>query len=446
MTVFHQTDVKEARTRPAPRPDSAIDSRPYLVKKPSQQSALRKMVRILKRPVTVLLLLRRLDSNDGVASYCETLVKGLNAQGDRVVIISGSVTHLYGSTPRFDAISSGVVEWIVVPGLRSKFPKIADIRRILSAIKQHSIDVISPQGLSILPVAFLLSKISRCPVVANYHPSMGGNTVSNVATEYSLKTKLAYRGLVTLFRPDRVIAISKEAAEFFHAGCGVPSDRIALINNGIDTVAYRPPTAEEKEKARQRFSIPENALVCELSGRLNLNKGHDIVADAIRILRKTRPELNVICLFSGGGDQAEDIKSYVFKDEADAKSFQFLGFTDFVTLRDMYWAADIGLLPSRFEGFGISMIEAMSCGCVPIRTPGGGWREQITDGVSGFIVPFNDPQALADRIAELSDPMKRQAMREKAIAHVASQFSQDVTVAKTSDLYRDIVSQRAVAA
>jgi glycosyltransferase involved in cell wall biosynthesis len=392
----------------------------------------------LKKPVTTLLMLRRMDCNDGVASYCETLIKGLTARGDRVVIVSGPVTQLYGSALRYQAISESVVDWIVLAGLKEKRPKLATIKSILAVIRAHSVDVISPQGLALLPLTFLISKLARRPVVGNYHPSMGGSAAGTVATSYSLKTKLGYRALITFFGPDRLIAISKDAADFFRIGCGFRSDRIALINNGIDTATYRPANAEERHRARQRFSISGDALVCELSGRLNFNKGHDIVIDAIRILRRTKPELNVVCLFPGAGDQAEAIKAYAFKDEADAKSFQFLGFTDNETLRDAYWAADIGLLPSRFEGFGISMIEAMGCGCVPIRTPGGGWQEQIVDGSNGFVIPFNDPRALANRIFELSDPVRRAAMRDNAINYAAENFSQEKMIEKTSELYREV--------
>lgn len=394
----------------------------------------------MKDPVTVLLMLKRMDCNDGVASYCETLIKGLQARGDRVVIISGPVTQFYGSASRYQAISKAVADWIVLPELRTKLLKLSGIRRILAAIRQHSVNVISPQGLSLLPLTFLLSKLTRLPVIATYHPSMGGGAASNVATSHSIKAKLAYRVLLTVFRPDRLIAISKETASFFQADCGVDARRIALINNGIDTAFYRPPTGAERQDALTRFSIPAGALVCALSGRLNFNKGHDIVIDAIRSLRRTNPALQVICLFPGAGDEAEAIKAYAFQDDADSQSFQFLGFTDTETLRQVYWATDIGLLPSRFEGFGISMVEAMACGCVAIRTPGGGWQEQIVDGSNGFVIPFNDSQALADRILELTDPHRRELLCRNAASYAGAHFSQETMIVKTSDLYREVAS------
>ena len=148
----------------------------------------------------------------------------------------------------------------------------------------------------------------------------------------------------------------------------------------------------------------------------------------------------MVCLFAGAGDQGSEIQAYAKKDGNDPEAFRFLGFLGLEPLRDVYWAADLALMPSRFESYGLVMAEAMSCGCVPIRTPSGGWQDQIIDGDNGFLIPFNDPQALADRIAELSDPDLLARMREKAINYARENFSQEKMIASTSDLYRSVVT------
>ena len=169
----------------------------------------------MKNPVTVLLLLKRVDCNDGVASYCETLINGLNARGDRVVIVSGPVTELYGSSSRRNALAEGAHDWVVIDDFRPNRPIPSVIRRLLKTIQTYSVDVISPQGLSLLPLTFLLSKLSGRPVIANYHPSMMGKTADKIATRHSFLTKLSYRFIATFFGPDRIIAISKDVAKFF---------------------------------------------------------------------------------------------------------------------------------------------------------------------------------------------------------------------------------------
>jgi glycosyltransferase involved in cell wall biosynthesis len=390
----------------------------------------------MDRPVTVMLLLRRFDSNDGVASYCETLIRGLAARGDRVVIVSGPVSEIYGSAARHAAIKGIVLDWIVLDALAAITPKSGVLRRIAAVMREHKVDVISPQGLSLLPMAYFLSKLGRRPVVANYLPSMGGGAAHLVATRRSFKSRLGYRVSLAVFTPAWLIAMSKEILDFFVEDCGVSPGRVAHIVPGIDTDKFRPPTQAEAAASKASFQIPDDVLVCVLTARLSFNKGHDIVVDAIRSLRATNPDLRILCLFPGAGDQSDAIQAYAFRDAADSVAFRFLGFVAEETLRTVYWASDIGLLPSRFEGFGLAIAEAMSCGCVPIRTPAGGARDQIVDGLNGFVVPFNDPLALAERILCLWDPVRRAEMRANTIQVAQSKFSRASMVASTSDLYR----------
>jgi len=189
---------------------------------------------------------------------------------------------------------------------------------------------------------------------------------------------------------------------------------------------------------RAKFALAEDDLVCILPGRLNFQKGHDLAVDAVRSLRRSRPELRVVCLFAGAGDLAGEIEAYALHDDADAAAFRFLGFLNARGLREAYWAADIGLLPSRAESFGLVIPEAMRCGCVPVRTPSGGWQDQIVDGVNGFVVPFDDAPALAERIATLADRERRETMRGRAIAHATENFDQRRMLAATADLYREV--------
>jgi glycosyltransferase involved in cell wall biosynthesis len=167
-----------------------------------------------------------------------------------------------------------------------------------------------------------------------------------------------------------------------------------------------------------------------------------VVVDAVRILRRSDPELSVVCLFPGGGDQAETIQAYAFVDAADRAAFRFLGFLEAEAFRRVYWAADVGLLPSRFEGFGYVIAEAMSCGCVPIRTPSGGCSDQIVEGVNGFVIPFNDAALLARRLAELAQPLRRAQMRENALDFAARHFDQRTMIAETDTLYRTVAANR----
>jgi len=390
------------------------------------------------RNVTILLLLARVDCNDGVASYCQSLVEGLREQGERVVLVSGPVTELYGSETRRAAINAAVLEWVVLDELRASRPQPSVIRAISNTIRKHAVDVIGLQGLSLLPLAFGIGKFAGLPVVANFHAPTIPSIRSGGRGPSSVLKRLAYRFITNAFSAQRFIAISKDVVTFYREFCTIPEKRVAYIPMGIDTTMYRPPTPDERKAARDAFSLREEHLVCVLPGRLNFQKGHDIVVDAVRDLRRDRPDLRVVCLFPGAGDSAGEIEAYALHDEADATAFRFLGFLTGDGMREAYWAADIAVLPSRFESFALVIPEAMLCGCVPIRTPSGGWEDQIDDGSNGFVIPFDDSRTLGERIARLADPELRGTMRERAIAYATVKFDRRRMLAATAELYRNV--------
>nr|WP_281422879.1 glycosyltransferase family 4 protein [Sphingomonas yunnanensis] len=170
---------------------------------------------------------------------------------------------------------------------------------------------------------------------------------------------------------------------------------------------FYPPAPAQREAARASFGFAPTDIVCILAARLAWNKGHDLLIKAVRDLRERHPEYGFKCLFigSGGADREAEIKALAHQGEADADTFRFVGFVKDV--RDAMWASDVAVLPSRFEGFAISMVEAMATGLVPIRTPAGGATDQIVDGETGYIVPFEDSDALGAAILALADPVRR---------------------------------------
>ncbi len=396
----------------------------------------------MSAPATILMMLKRVDCVDGVAAYLETLVKGLTARGDRVIMLSGPVSTPDGSATRRDALRAAVVDWVVIDDLQFNRPVPAQVRRILALIRQHGVTVLGPHGLAIMPFAWLIARLSGKGMVGNYHPSVWGDVARDLPVRRPFKQRVLYRTICTLFPATRFIAASKEVETFFRRDCGIPARRIHFQVFGIDSATYQPAADLERERIRAGLGIAPGTLVCVLSGRLALVKGHDIAVDAIRQLRRERPDLRLVCLFAGSGSQKEEIEAYAHHDDADRASFVFLGFINSAKrLREIYCAADILLLPSRFEGLPSVVSEAMCCGAVPIRSPSGGWQDQVIDGDNGFVVPFNDAPAVAARIVELSDPARLLEMRNRAIAFASKKFDKQVMIDGTSELYRAIASR-----
>ena len=388
--------------------------------------------------VTTLFLLSRIDCVDGVAGYLETVIEGIRREGDQVVIVSGPVSTPDGSGRRQRGIQRVALDWLVLEHLAVKIPNPFQVARILRFIRAHNVKVIAPQGFKMLPYARLLSRLAGgLPVVAHFHPSAHASSIGQLA-DASPSASRAYKLTTSLFGADRYIAASSEVRDFFERDCGIATSLIADQPFGINDAIFRMPQEAERRAARDTFGLPAGALVCVLPGRLNLVKGHDIAVEAIRLLRRRRPDLGVMCLFAGGGDQREQIEAAALRDDDDRTAFRFLGFIPSAEeMRSVLWASDVCLLPSRFESFAIAIVESMACGVVPIRTPSGGYRDQIVDDVDGFIVPFEDAAALADRIETLGDAGRRASMGLSAAASAQAKFTQQAMARGTMRLFRE---------
>jgi len=125
--------------------------------------------------LNVLFLLAKVNCNDGIASYCETLLDGLSKRKVRFFIASGSVYFWDEPTrKRRDAIQINAIEWRIYPQLRSA-PRITEFIDLAKFVRARNISVINVHGLSMLLWGRALSLVTGARLVATYHPSAWGD-------------------------------------------------------------------------------------------------------------------------------------------------------------------------------------------------------------------------------------------------------------------------------
>jgi D-inositol-3-phosphate glycosyltransferase len=108
-------------------------------------------------------------------------------------------------------------------------------------------------------------------------------------------------------------------------------------------------------------------------------------------------------------------------------------------LADFYSAADVVLVPSRSESFGLVALEAQACGTPVIAAEVGGLRYVVADGVSGFLVEGHDPGDHAERVLLLLGDPERAARMGEAAVERSRRFSWDATAAGMLQVYREVV-------
>jgi D-inositol-3-phosphate glycosyltransferase len=215
---------------------------------------------------------------------------------------------------------------------------------------------------------------------------------------------------------------------------GATPERLCTSPPGIDHIVFSP---GDRAEARRWLGLGDGPIVLFV-GRIQPLKGLDVAVEALALLDGT-PELLVV-----GGPSGPDGAAEVEKVEARAGE---LGIADrvFVVapqphthLAGFYRAADVLIMPSRSESFGLVAAEAQACGLPVIASMVGGLQYVVAEGESGHLVAGGDPAAYAAALARiLDDPAHAAALSSGALAN-AARFSWRATADRLLELYDGI--------
>ena len=222
-------------------------------------------------------------------------------------------------------------------------------------------------------------------------------------------------------------------------------DIVHVVSPGVDLFTFTP--GESRSAARELVSLPHDALVVSFVGRIQPHKGPEVLIRATSELVKHSPLLRhkLVVNVMGGASGAST-------DEVDRlkELTTWLGIDDVVRfeppvarqdLAQWYRAADLVVVPSYSESFGLVALEAQACGTPVVATAVGGLRTAVADGISGVLVDGHDPKAWSSVIARLlQEPQRRVLLSMGAIEH-ASHFGWDTTARGTLDIYDLVISE-----
>ncbi len=171
---------------------------------------------------------------------------------------------------------------------------------------------------------------------------------------------------------------------------------------------------------------------------LEERKGHRFLLEAAALLKREGYSLNY--WFAGEGSQRETLQAQAVKLGL-GENISFLGFIP--EIQKFLSQIDIFVLPSLYEGLGISVLEAMAAGKPVVVTRVGGLSELVESGKSGWLVPPADPKALAASIAKLArEHDLRAGMGKNAIERVCQRFTLEQMALKNEGYYYDLLRGR----
>jgi glycosyltransferase involved in cell wall biosynthesis len=236
---------------------------------------------------------------------------------------------------------------------------------------------------------------------------------------------------------DRLIAVSKGVADS-HLASGVPGHLVRVVRNGIED-----PARAHEVSARALLAIPAEARLVVSVGRLTAQKGYDVLLAAAAEVIRARPDTHLLIV--GAGPLAATLDATIGALGLDANVHRLSGWDD---VPGLLAEADVTVLASRFEGLPLVGLESMAVGRPVLGTRVCGIDEIVTDGVTGRLVPPDDPGALEDALLELlADPILAArwgaAGRQRyEAAFTASRMTQD-TGSVFEELWADRVAQAA---
>jgi D-inositol-3-phosphate glycosyltransferase len=266
-------------------------------------------------------------------------------------------------------------------------------------------------------VARELQKSWDLPIVQMFH-TLGRlkNTVAQSEEEMEVARRIKVETEIMDFVDRIVAATAMEKVQMVEL-YGADPAKIVVIPCGVDLSLFHPIPMDE---ARERLGICERKYMVLFVGRIERLKGIDTLLEAMAIVVQDFPNWKEeICVCIVGGDTSED-SAVLDKEMERLKDLRtelgigdlvtFLGAQAQETLPDHYSAADVVVMPSHYESFGMVALEAMACGTPVIASQVGGLSFTVQDGVTGFLVPGRDPPALAEKITLL---LKDKALRNK---------------------------------
>ena len=236
---------------------------------------------------------------------------------------------------------------------------------------------------------------------------------------------------------DRIITLTPRGIEEFLAWRIAPEEKFAAVPSGVELEGFAPPSpADGRSSVRAALSLHPDEPIVGSVGRLDRVKGYDQLVEASVLVLQERPDAWFVV--AGDGDERRTLENQAHRLGV-AERWRFLGWQE--DLEPLYHSFDLSVLPSRNEGMGRAAVEALACGRPVVATAVGGVPSVVEDGVTGLLVPPEDPQALARAILQLlEDETARRRMGEAGPQWVRERFSCQAMLDGIEHVYSQILN------
>jgi glycosyltransferase involved in cell wall biosynthesis len=362
----------------------------------------------------------------GISPHVFYLSKSLAKNGAKVYVVTcdfpGAPAHetIDGvEVYRVDSYknpSPDFATWVYLMNLNMQKEAAAIVSRL-----PEKIDVFHAHDWLVATAGIGLKHVFRKPLLVTMH-----STEKMIAETEAWLTYEAWK----------VICCSQYMVSHVKWAFGLPDDKLVMVPNGVNVNVYEEICRQDLKGFRTTFALPEEKLVLFV-GRLVYEKGAHVLINAIpRILEKANAKFVIV----GSGYMKEQLSAIV-KSMSLERKVLFTGFLDEESLLKLQCSADVSVVPSLFEPFGIVALEAMAAGSPVVVSDTGGLGEIVEHDVTGVKVYPNNVESLAWGVTKvLTDERYRNGLREAALKRVKERYDWDKIAQKTERIYEGVLS------
>ncbi|MBI4497126.1 MAG: glycosyltransferase [Chloroflexi bacterium] len=283
-------------------------------------------------------------------------------------------------------------------------------------------------------VGHFLRRRWRVPHVTMFH-TMG--EIKNRARAGEQESPLRVRTERRIVaRVDRIVAPSPQEGQQVISVYGAPPGRVTVIPCGVDLETFRP---LDRAAVRRTLGLPEGRLLLFV-GRLEPLKGLDILLGVLPLLEEAR--LLVVGGDAQSGPELRRLQALA-RELGVTERVSFVGSVPHERLPLYYNAADVCVVPSYYESFGMVALEAMACGTPVVAARVGGLQSTVRDGETGFLIPWRCPEAYSERLEQL---LRHDTLREhyaRAARAAAQDFGWSAIADRVLALYDEVLAPAA---
>jgi glycogen(starch) synthase len=375
----------------------------------------------------------------GISPHVYFLSKSLAKNGVKVHV----VTCDFPGSPAHEVIDG--VEVYRIDSYKNPSPDFAswvylmnlNMQREAAAIAaglRDKIDVFHAHDWLVATAGIGLKHVFRKPLLVTLHSTeIGRRDGIHTTTEKMIHETEAW----LTYEAWRVICCSDYMVQHVKWAFGLPSDKLAMVPNGVYPHVYDGLAKQDLKSFRSKFALPEEKIVLYV-GRLVYEKGVHILINAVpKVLGKVDAKFVIV-----GSGYMKDQLSNIVRSMGLEHKVLFEGFMDEEDLQKLQKCADVCVVPSLFEPFGIVALEAMAAKSPVVVSDTGGLAEIVDHDVTGVKVYPNNADSLAWGITKvLLDDGYRNHIRENAYRTIQEKYNWDKIAQQTGYMYESVLGE-----